>query len=802
MDITEVSIIHHVGIVLFALWLLARFNFFHPLAYFVSLIYLFLVHERYVMRLRKKLQFEEKKQANQRRVLSDSETVRWLNHAVEKIWPICMEQIASQKILLPIIPWFLEKYKPWTAKKATVQHLYLGRNPPMFTEIRVLPQSTDGDHLVLELGMNFLSADDMSAILAVKLRNRLGFGMWAKLHVTGMHVEGKVLIGVKFLREWPFLGRLRLCFVEPPYFQMTVKPIFTHGLDVTEFPGIAGWLDKLLSIAFEQTLVEPNMLVVDMEKFVSPNQESWFSVYEKEPLAYLKVEVVEAADMKPSDLNGLADPFVKGQFGPYRFKTKIKRKTLNPKWHEEFKIPIITWEAPNILALEIRDKDRFVDDTLGECSVSISDLRDNQRHDMWLPLRNIKTGRLHLALTVLEGNEKVNDPSCDWESFNAEVKRTSFASETTNKDSFSSLTSEKAQKVADNFEPIDIDGQKETGIWVHHPGSEVAQTWEPRKGKGRRLDPQLIESIDAKGGSNLAAFPSQNSNGSTSTDENLDDKRGTKMKAVRKGLRKIGSVFHRSPKGDQSGSFKESVPSPHANIRALNTKDIGVTFIMEGDIPGSASGNIPEEGASASSSGESGPESPAKNNNNMKDKAKRLYKHAENSARNIRHALSRKGSKRFQVNSPAVTEGEVLADYDSSDDASLPAKVETIPPVSSIDVTPECGSGSPRSGDHIVRKGEVDAAVEVISPSNKVTIPPVSSIDATPECGTGSPRSGDHIVRNGEVDAAVEAISPSNKVIPEDLESSPEKAGSNNITGDAELSKLKLDVGDLERETK
>jgi Ca2+-dependent lipid-binding protein len=47
-------------------------------------------------------------------VLSDSETVRWLNHAVEKIWPICIEQIASQRILLAIIPWFLEKYKPWT----------------------------------------------------------------------------------------------------------------------------------------------------------------------------------------------------------------------------------------------------------------------------------------------------------------------------------------------------------------------------------------------------------------------------------------------------------------------------------------------------------------------------------------------------------------------------------------------------------------------------------------------------------------------------------------------------------------
>ncbi|CAL5411848.1 unnamed protein product [Camellia sinensis] len=74
-------------------------------------------------------------------VLFDSETVRWLNHVVEKIWPVCMEPIVSQKILLPSIPWFLEKYKPWTV------HLYMGRSPPVFTEMRVLHQTTDDDHL-------------------------------------------------------------------------------------------------------------------------------------------------------------------------------------------------------------------------------------------------------------------------------------------------------------------------------------------------------------------------------------------------------------------------------------------------------------------------------------------------------------------------------------------------------------------------------------------------------------------------------------------------------------------------------
>lgn len=65
------------------------------------------------------------------------------------------------------------------------------------------------------------------------------------------------------------------------------------------------------------------------------------------------------------NFSGLADPYVKGQLGNYRFKTKIQKKTLAPKWQEEFKVPIVTWESPNTLALEVRDKDRFVDDTLG-----------------------------------------------------------------------------------------------------------------------------------------------------------------------------------------------------------------------------------------------------------------------------------------------------------------------------------------------------------------------------------------------------------------------------------------------------
>ncbi|KAL6514751.1 hypothetical protein OROGR_020330 [Orobanche gracilis] len=166
-SITDATRLHHVCIVLLLLWFLNSFNYCHPVAYFLSLIYLYLVHEGYVLKLRKKLQFEERRESNQRRVLSESETVRWLNYAVEKIWLVCMKEIVSQKILLPIFPWFLKKYKSWTVKDVEIQHLYLGSSPPIITEMRVVQHSSGDDHLVLELGLNFRTADDMSAILGV-----------------------------------------------------------------------------------------------------------------------------------------------------------------------------------------------------------------------------------------------------------------------------------------------------------------------------------------------------------------------------------------------------------------------------------------------------------------------------------------------------------------------------------------------------------------------------------------------------------------------------------------------------------
>ncbi|CAH9107538.1 unnamed protein product [Cuscuta europaea] len=650
--------IHHVVIVLLLLWLLNSFNSCHPFAYFISIVYIFLIHENYVTRLRRRLQFEEKKQSYQRRVLSDSESVRWLNHALEKLWPVCMENIVSQKFLLPIIPWFMKKYKPWTVKSVVVQHLYLGRCPPIFTEMRVLQNSTGDDHLALELGMNFCT-EDMNAVLAAKLKKRLGFGMWAKMHLLGMHVEGKVLVGVKFLPNWPFIDRLRVCFAEPPYFQMTVKPIFTHGLDVTEVPGIAGWLDKLLALAFEQTLVEPNMLVVDVKKFASPQPDNWFSVDAKETVANVVVQVFEAADLKPSDLNGLADPYLKARLGPYSFRTKTQKKTLTPKWQEEFKIPVFSWESPNDeLKIKVFDEDRFMDDPLGDCCIKVTDFRDGQRHDIWLPLQNIKMGRLHLAVTVSEHDNEKKDGEqiCDEASADDEKSGDLFENDGADVGGFSPEQPNKSQNAGDKYEPIDVEGKEETGIWVHHPGAEIAQVWEPRTGKGRTIDGEKSGSLGGSFKSNTGGID-ENDNGHSSN-------------RFRRGLSKISSVFHRSPRSHHdisNNSLGEPATPPHINLKAVNAKNIGVTYVTDGaNAAAQSPARLKSEDGKESQEGDE-QDSPTKRK--MKDKAKNMLKHVGKSAHGIKHVLSHKGSRKSKAEPALVSDSSDESSVVSSDDS-------------------------------------------------------------------------------------------------------------------------------------
>lgn len=64
--------------------------------------------------------------------MTECETLRWLNTGLKVMWPICMENFASQYFFKPMAPWFLNRYKP----KFVVRYLkpLLSRLP--FSSIR------------------------------------------------------------------------------------------------------------------------------------------------------------------------------------------------------------------------------------------------------------------------------------------------------------------------------------------------------------------------------------------------------------------------------------------------------------------------------------------------------------------------------------------------------------------------------------------------------------------------------------------------------------------------------------------
>jgi hypothetical protein len=62
-------------------------------------------------------------------------------------------------------------------KKAIVQHLYLGKNPPIITMVRALEDCVDGDHLVDFIFFEKLHSSLMESTMQLALDSLCNFWM-------------------------------------------------------------------------------------------------------------------------------------------------------------------------------------------------------------------------------------------------------------------------------------------------------------------------------------------------------------------------------------------------------------------------------------------------------------------------------------------------------------------------------------------------------------------------------------------------------------------------------------------------
>lgn len=93
----------------------------------------------------------------------------------------------------------------------------------------------------------------------------------------------------------------------------------------------------------------------------------------------VEVIVHEAKDIPAADITGYSDPFVKVVLKPAgkkEYRTKVKKRTLNPKFEETFYFKKITYAgfASCFLSLKLYDDDGLTKNLLGESNIPVADL--------------------------------------------------------------------------------------------------------------------------------------------------------------------------------------------------------------------------------------------------------------------------------------------------------------------------------------------------------------------------------------------------------------------------------------------
>ncbi|CAH2224237.1 extended synaptotagmin-1 [Pelobates cultripes] len=120
----------------------------------------------------------------------------------------------------------------------------------------------------------------------------------------------------------------------------------------------------------------------------------------------IRVFVLEAENLIAKDnfmggmIKGKSDPYTVIRAGGKSVRTKVVKENLNPRWDQAFEI-LVTDIPGQDIEFNVFDKDVDADDSLGSCKVSVKDVLKKKTIDEWLPLQEVKSGKLHVKLECL-----------------------------------------------------------------------------------------------------------------------------------------------------------------------------------------------------------------------------------------------------------------------------------------------------------------------------------------------------------------------------------------------------------------
>jgi len=216
----------------------------------------------------------------------------------------------------------------------------------------------------------------------------------------------------------------------------------------------------------ETTKVKENFtkFINDVEELITKDYIEFCEPETEKPVKeniILKLDVVEARDLKAMDISGSSDPYCILSVDNVEKKTKTIKCSLNPVFDEHFEFPIKEFETAE-LQIQLFDED-FIGkhEFMGAVTIKLFLLEKHGKVQNWYKLEPLKNkhkvkGELHLGLMLTTETQKQTSPIEDRNKVLEKIKQVSLGMHDKIKTLATDLlveqkTKEKVEKTIDNI---------------------------------------------------------------------------------------------------------------------------------------------------------------------------------------------------------------------------------------------------------------------------------------------------------------------------------------------------------------
>jgi len=208
------------------------------------------------------------------------------------------------------------------------------------------------------------------------------------------------LVMKPLVNDIPIIGGVTAFFLNKP----TLDFDLTAAANLLDMPLLNKSLRSVVEDQISNYLVLPNRFPIALSSLI--DEATLDMMKYPLPQGVIALHVLEATELKAADKNLLgketSDPYCKITVGANTMKTATISGNLNPTWNQFFEI-VVDEKHGQFIVLDVFDKDQALmdDDSLGNATIDIELMAKAGSIDVWLPLENVKTGKIHLQATWL-----------------------------------------------------------------------------------------------------------------------------------------------------------------------------------------------------------------------------------------------------------------------------------------------------------------------------------------------------------------------------------------------------------------